>query len=84
MSERLGIYFGALASPVKKQLAGRGCKPSDIAHWQKDSDAIVRLALRGLIPDHVARTARQRIIAAVAKDIRSRQPAGEPQEEQKS
>lgn len=70
MSDRLGITFGALAPKLSQQLAQFDLGRDDVRHWQKDADAIVRLAIRGLIPDNVKARAYQRLTDRIAECVR--------------
>ena len=67
--ERL-LHFGALAPPLKSQLADFDLPSLEIEHWQKDADAIVRLRVRGLIPAKVADSAYLKIMRQINKAIR--------------
>jgi hypothetical protein len=70
----LGLQLGALAPPLAEQLAERISTPEQreaIEHLQRDTDAISRLYVRGLISESVAIQARNRIVRAVAKALRS-------------
>jgi hypothetical protein len=57
------IHLGALAPTLTQQFADAGVRmnPTLLAHWQKDQDAIARLAVRGLLSDTEARKARERL-----------------------
>jgi len=54
----MGIYFGALCDPIKKQI---GFDSEVIKHCQKDADAVTRLLIRGLMTESSGRVARNRI-----------------------
>lgn len=63
------LHFGALAPTLKEQLADFDLPPLMIKHWQKDADAIVRLAVRELIPPKVADAAYQKIMCQINKAL---------------
>ena len=64
---KLGLTFGAMVPPLREQLAG--VKAGKVAHWQRDADAITRLAVRGLLPDAQVRKCRQKLMNQIAKEI---------------
>jgi hypothetical protein len=55
----MGITFGAIADPLRKQLEGEHFDAGTINHYQRDVDAITRLHVRGFLTD--AETSRARI-----------------------
>lgn len=68
----LYIGFGALAEPIIEQLRRQGF----VAHygvqadtWQKDADAITRLAVRGLISETTASSARRRLTKTISAGV---------------
>jgi len=66
----ISLHFGALVPQLKEQLEGYGVDSTDIEHFQKDADAIVRLAIRGLIPDSTKITANRRLMRNIVKAIK--------------
>lgn len=66
--ENVGLHFGAGAGTVADQLTEQGFAfdAGQAEHWQKDSDAITRLHLRGFITDAAAHRARQKLTDKVA------------------
>jgi hypothetical protein len=66
------FHFGAMAEPIKQQLASQGFKPknkSDIGHWQKDTDAITRAYIRGLLTERETGKARDRLSREIMKGV---------------
>lgn len=77
MGNILSLVFGAMAAPLTDQLNEQGFGPDDISSkdvlmYQKDADSITRLAVRGLIPEGVVRSARQRLLTRISKHIKER------------
>jgi hypothetical protein len=70
--ERLGITFGAMADPLRKQLEMTGIDAGTINHFQRDADAIVRLNVRSLLTDSETRKARLRVVKKFAAELRAR------------
>jgi hypothetical protein len=66
---KLELHFGALVPNLGQQLfdAGVIVSGTDIKHWQKDADAIVRLNLRGLLTDSAMHSARQKLMKKIVK-----------------
>ena len=65
------IAFGALSDPLRVQLSAAGVKapPRLVRRWQKDADAITRLAVRGLIAPSVTDRARGRLAEKMADEL---------------
>jgi len=63
---KIVLYFGAMCDPIHKQL---GLSKRLTKHAQLDADAVVRLAIRGVITDSEGRRVRQRIINRLAKEL---------------
>lgn len=63
MERSFSIHLGALAPKLTKQFADAGVSinPTLVAHWQKDQDAIARLAVRGLLSDAESTKALKRL-----------------------
>lgn len=72
--ETVELFFGALAPPIAKQLAGMTVARSDVKHWQLDADAITRLAVRDLIPGSAVKAARQKVGAKGRRQREAREP----------
>jgi hypothetical protein len=74
VSAAAAIRFGAMAPPLRQQLAEQGCvlHPDDEPGLQADADALTRLYLRGLLRASEVRAARQRLakrILSAALDL---------------
>jgi len=70
----LALDFGALCRPIHKQLRDQGVRMTvDIrgssAIWQKDADAITRLAVRQLLPDSAAWSARKKLLKKIIRGL---------------
>jgi hypothetical protein len=65
------MNFGAMAPSIAEQLTEQKllCN-TDIEHWQRDADAITRLAVRGMLPLAQARAARQRLLREIARHVK--------------
>jgi hypothetical protein len=67
----LSLHFGAMAPKLAEQIPDDVCVDAgDLLHWQKDADAITRLAIRGVITDSQARAGRQKLVQRIAKAAR--------------
>lgn len=66
---KLHMTYGALAIPLRRQLRGLGISREAIAHFQRDSDAVTRLAVRGLVSEAEARRIRQRLTKMIAGQV---------------
>ena len=64
--EKLGITFGAMATPLRKQLEMTGMDVGSINHFQRDADAVTRLHVRGFLTDAETRKARIRLINKIS------------------
>jgi hypothetical protein len=75
MSNVTGVFefrlaYGWAADPIKDQIEAFGptdVDPDMIEHWQKDADAILRCAMRSLIPDGQIMKARNKLAREVEK-----------------
>lgn len=70
---KLGITFGALAIPIKKQLAEQGMHVPHLAMWQHHADSIAALSIVGLLSDSETHNARRRLlkrIIAITKAVK--------------
>jgi len=58
------INFGAFADKILRQCRSGGwrLKRMDACHIQADADAITRLAIRGILTDHMTRMARKKLM----------------------
>ena len=66
------ISFGAMVAPIAEQLSVQGYVARDKTHlaaWQKDADAITRLAVRGLLAPTYSRSARTRLLKMICADV---------------
>ena len=65
----LHIVFGAMAPDIGQQLAYQGltAKPRAIDQWQKDADAITRLAVRGMLSDAERERVRRRLLKTILR-----------------
>lgn len=66
------LVFGAMAEPIKSQLSREGLRakdPKNVAHWQKDADAIARLSIRMLLPPSAVQEARQKLMNRISKNV---------------
>jgi len=69
------LIFGALAPPIHEQLGlARPTAGSPADHWQRDADAISRLAVRGLLADSESLRARRRLLKRMERDARGALP----------
>lgn len=66
---KLELTFGAMAPDIAQQLAYQGltAKPRAIDHWQKDADAITRLAVRGILSDAAKSAARRKLLKTILR-----------------
>ena len=74
MKGEIEIEFGGLAPPILDQLREQGVKASvlssvDALNLQKDADAILRLAVRGILPSAEVHKARKRLFNRMAREI---------------
>ena len=67
---QISLHFGAMAAPLSEQLQGCDIDTNDLNHFQKDADAIVRLAVRGLITDSTKTSAHRKLIKNIARSIK--------------
>jgi hypothetical protein len=70
----LALDFGALVHPLAKQLKDAGVRfnvgiRGSVSIWQKDADAITRLAVRQLLPDAAARSARRKLLKKIIRGL---------------
>ena len=67
----ISVHFGALCPSIAEQLIEQGVVtiPDEINHFQKDADATTRLLIRGLLTDSQTRSARQKLINKIVRDV---------------
>lgn len=66
---KITLDFGAMAPPLKKQLADYNVSEAELSQCQRDADAIVRLNWRRLISDSQAHAARKRLMKKIMAAI---------------
>jgi len=69
--QTLVLYFGALAKPLTRQLHDQGLKydAERLEQFQKDADAITRLAIRNYLPDSVKRNIHKKLLRFITAVI---------------
>jgi hypothetical protein len=79
----LSLIFGALTLPIQRQLTAQGFKAnaSLCVTWQKNADAITRLAVHGLLPESAIKKARQKLVNEIAGQMRKRHQGRSRKEE---
>lgn len=65
-TNRVVLTFGALAEPIHVQL---GLPMRAVASFQRDADAITRLAVRGILSSSQVESARRRLVRRIAREI---------------
>lgn len=70
----IGINYGALAEPIKKQLLNQNCGvPVRLCKgWQDDADAITRLSVSGILSLSQASAARKKLHNKIIKRIQQK------------
>lgn len=68
--DTLDITFGAMAEPLKKQLAKFKLPAQRIGKWQRDADAITYLSVGGLLRDPEKTRARERLLRVIISAIK--------------
>lgn len=68
----LNLSFGALAPPIREQLryAKVTIRSRDLAHFQRDADAVTRLVVRGLLSDGIAQKAIRKLMRNILAKAR--------------
>lgn len=61
------VEFGALADPIREQLAGLSCKSSNLSLWQKLADALTILAIHQVLPESQVQKARQKLTNRIGR-----------------
>ena len=71
MEKTLNLRFGAMSPNIKEQLTQQGLKfkVGDANHFQRDSEAIVRLKIRGLLNDSTAKKAQDKLFAKITAHV---------------
>ena len=69
---QVGLHFGFLAAPIRKQLREqrvhlRSGMAKEIAQCQKDADALCRLGIRRILTESQRERGRQKVLRAVLK-----------------
>jgi hypothetical protein len=66
---KINLTFGSMAAPLVQQLGVQGINaPTKLLdHWQKDADAISRLAVRGFLTDTETNRARRRLLQTILR-----------------
>lgn len=61
------LVFGLKAPQLLDQMSRAGCRPDLVAalHWQKDVDAILRLAVRGLLTELEVTRGRKKLVLRI-------------------
>lgn len=75
-NKQIELRFGAFAPPLFDQLSAYNLSPGLIGQYQRDKDAILRLAVQGIIAEGEARKARKRLTKQIAAAIRCDQKEG--------
>lgn len=73
MSINVKLAFGAMSPKISEQLDKQGFlyQEEDISHFQKDADAIVRLRVRGLLPEGQIEKCHQKLVKKIGQHIAS-------------
>lgn len=66
----ISLHFGALAPTLKEQLKEHVIDDTDLKHFQRDADAITRLAVRGLITDSTKMRAHKVLMRNIVRAIK--------------
>ena len=71
MEKTLNLRFGAMSPSIKEQLTEQNLKfrVGDVNHFQKDSEAIVRLKIRGLLNDSTAKKAQDSLFKKITSHV---------------
>ena len=64
--DKIQVLTGGMAPPLAEQL---GVEPEKIEHFQKDMDALVRLRVRGIIPDDTAHRGETKVLNQMVKEL---------------
>lgn len=76
---KLELTFGPLSLPLSDQLSEVGvhADPKVVLHWQQDADAVVHLAMRGLLGDSAVTVLRKKMMGRIVKELNHAIVAGE-------
>lgn len=66
---KLELTFGPLSLPLSVQLSGVRADPEEVKHWQQDADAVVHLAMRGLLGDSMVTVLRKKMFQKIEKGL---------------
>jgi len=67
---KIDIELGALAKPLSEQIPETAMDRRAVAMFQKDSEAISRLYIRGLIPESQVRAVKMKLIKKMQKALK--------------
>ena len=70
-TNEIQLRFGALAPPLKQQLAGQALKPAGNRHvfYQKTLDAVTRLHVIGYLSDRDAHKIRVKVAGRIEQEV---------------
>ena len=72
---RLELYFGALTDSVSEQLRKQFNNPNmDLAMFDEDAKALVRVYVRGIISDSENQRARKRLMKKITSYLNTHPP----------
>jgi hypothetical protein len=63
------IHFGALTPPLSEQLSNFKIDEKNLAHYQRDADAITRLSVRGLITDSMKGQTYKKLLKNIINEL---------------
>lgn len=71
---KIAIHFGALCDPIATQLSEAGVRfyKEQCEVWQKNANAITRLAAHQILPDSATHAARKRLMKKIVKQLEQR------------
>lgn len=74
LERMIDISFGALADPIEQQLLSQNLPyiPEAVRHFQLDLDAIIRLAVHGLLPDSQRRQLQHKLFKRIFNHVKAR------------
>jgi hypothetical protein len=72
---KLRIAFGAMSKPLHEQISEHGIpiKEGEMAHYQKDAEAITRLRIRGMLSDKEVGNTQIRLMKSITKYLNKRE-----------
>lgn len=68
IKKQVGLHFGLMVDPIKKQLSDQKLRVPHVRYYQKVADGINLLKVNSYISDSIARQARQRLLRDIAKN----------------